>query len=105
MSNKTTDARIEKVQKLIDLENRLNSKIQTQKDDIQKILDSMNDEAHEFASSSSKAAKAARGKASSSLNQDTIHALKLTIARLERDYSRVERELKDLEAAMNSTRC
>ncbi len=83
---------------------RLNSKIQTQKDDIQKILDSTNDETHEFASSSSKAANATRGKASSSLNhQDTMDALKLTIARLEGDYSRVERELKDLEEAMNST--
>jgi chromosome segregation ATPase len=104
MSNKITDARIEELQKLIDLKNKLNDKIQAQKDAMQKILNSMDDEAQEFASSSSKAAKAARGKASSSLNhQDTIDALELTIARLEGDYSRVERELKGLEETMNST--
>jgi len=104
MSNKITDARIEELQKLKDLKNELSDKIQTQKDEMQKILDSMDDEAQEFALSSSKAAKAARGKASSSLNhQDTIDALELTIARLEEDYSRVERELEDLEEAMNST--
>jgi uncharacterized protein (DUF3084 family) len=104
MSNKITDARIEELQKLKDLKNELSDKIQTQKDDMQKILDSMDDEAQEFASSSSKAAKAARGKASSSLNhQDTIDALELTLARLEEDYSRVERELEDLEKAMSSS--
>lgn len=54
-------------------EEELSDKIQTQKDDIQKILDTMDDEAQEVASSSSRAAKAARGIASSSLNhQDTI---------------------------------
>lgn len=64
----------------------------------------MDDEAKKFESSSSKAAKAARGKASSSLNhQDAIEALELTIARLEKDYSRVERELEGLEEAMSST--
>lgn len=75
-----------------------------QKDEMQKILDSMDDEAQEFASSSSKAAKAARGKASSSLNhQDTIDALELTIGCLEEDYSRVERELEGLKEAIGST--
>ncbi|KAF4633967.1 hypothetical protein G7Y89_g4147 [Cudoniella acicularis] len=104
MSNKITDARIEELQKLKDLKNELSDKIQMQKDDMQKILDSMDDEAQEFASSSPKAAKAARGKAPSSLNhQDTIDALELTIARLEDDYSIVERELEKLEEAMNST--
>ena len=39
-----------------------------QKDDMQKILDSMDNETQEFASSSSEVAKAARGKASPSLN-------------------------------------
>jgi len=104
MSNKITHARLKELQKLKDLKNELSDKIQMQKDDMQKILDSMDDEAQEFASSSSKAAKAARGKASSSLNhQDTIDALELTIARLEEDYSRLERELEDLEEAISST--
>jgi chaperonin cofactor prefoldin len=71
---------------------------------MQRILDSMDDKAQEFTTLFSKAAKAARGKASSSLNhQDTIDALELTIARLEEDYSRVESELEALEEAMNST--
>jgi uncharacterized coiled-coil protein SlyX len=104
MSNKITDARIKELKKLKDLKNELSHKIQAQKVDMQRILDSMDDEAQKFTSSSSKAAKAARGKASSSLNhQDTIDALKLTIARLEEDYSRVESELEGLEQAMNST--
>jgi hypothetical protein len=59
MSNKITDARIKELQQLKDLKDELSDKIQTQKDDMQKILDSMDDEAQEFASSSSKAAKAA----------------------------------------------
>jgi len=104
MSNKITDARIVELQKLKDLKKVLSDKIQTQKDDMQKIFDSMDDEAREFASSSSKAAKAARGIASSSLNhQDTIDTLELAIGRLEEDYSGVERELKELEEVMNST--
>jgi methyl-accepting chemotaxis protein len=104
ISNKITDARIDELQRLKDLKKELSDKIQTQKDDMQKILDTMDDEAQEVASSSSKAAKAARGIASSSLNhQDTIDALELTIGRLEEDYSGVERELEELEEAMNST--
>jgi hypothetical protein len=62
---------------------------------MQKILDMMDNEAQEVASSSSKAAKAARGRASSSLNhQDTVNALELTIGRLEEDYSEAEKELE-----------
>jgi len=104
MSNKITDARIDELQRLKDLKKELSEKIQTQKDDMQKILDTMDDEAQEVASSSSKAAKAARGIASSSLNhQDTIDTLELTIGRLEEDYSGVEKELEELEEAMKST--
>ena len=103
MSNKIIDARIKELQRLKGLKKELSDKIQTQKDAMQKILDTMDDEAQEVASSSSKAAKAARGIASSSLNhQDTIDTLELALGRLEEDYSGVERELGDLEEAMNS---
>jgi hypothetical protein len=65
MSNKITDARIEELQRLKSLKEQLRAQIQIEQDDMQKILDSMNDEAQESVSSSSKAAKAARGKTSS----------------------------------------
>lgn len=53
---------------------------------------------------SSKAAKAARGKASSNLDhQDVIDGHEMVIARLEERFSEVERELRELEEAINST--
>jgi len=104
MSNKITNARVKELWRLKDMKQELSDKIQAQKDEMQRILDSMDDEAQEYASSSSKAAKAARGKASSGLNhQDAIDALELTIDRLEQDYSWVETELEQLEKTTNST--
>ncbi|TAQ89307.1 hypothetical protein B7494_g2373 [Chlorociboria aeruginascens] len=104
MSNKITDARIEEFRRLKDLKKELSDKIQTQKDDIQRILDTIDDRAQEVALSSSEAAKAARDIASSSLNyQDMIDALELTTGRLEEDYFGVKRELEELEKAINST--
>ncbi|KAF8847264.1 hypothetical protein BDZ45DRAFT_347781 [Acephala macrosclerotiorum] len=98
MSNKITDARIEELQRLKSLKEQLRAQIQMKQDDMQKILDSMNDEAQESVSSSSKAAKAARGKASSSLDhQDIIDAHEMAVARLEEEFSGVERELEELE--------
>jgi hypothetical protein len=103
MSNKITDARIEELQRLKNLKEQLRAQIQIEQDDMQKILDSMNDEAQESVSSSSKAAKAARGKTSSSLDhQDVIDAHEMAIARLEEEFSGVERELEELEEAINS---
>lgn len=45
MSNKITDALIEELQRLNDLKKELSDKVRTQKDEIQKILDTMGDEA------------------------------------------------------------
>lgn len=67
------------------------------------LLDSMNDEAQELASSSSKAARAARGKESFTLDhQGVIDAYEMGIARLEEEFSVVERELEELEEAISS---
>ena len=104
MSNKITDARIEELQRLKSLKEKLRAAIQKEQGDMQDILNSMNDEAQEFVSSSSKAAKAARGKGSSSLDhQDEIDAHEVAIARLEEEFSGVERKLEDLEDVINST--
>jgi SMC interacting uncharacterized protein involved in chromosome segregation len=98
MSNKITDARIKELQRLKDRKTKLTGQIQTRKDEMQKILDSMDDKAQGSASSSSRAAKAARGKASSSLNhQDVIDAHNIAIAKWKEELSEVEKELKDLE--------
>jgi predicted nucleic acid-binding Zn-ribbon protein len=104
MSNKITDARIEELQRLKILKEELRSKIQAEQDAMEEILDSMNDEAQEFASSSSRAARYARGKEPSSVShQDVLEAHKMAIARLEEDFSAVEKDLGELQEAINST--
>jgi hypothetical protein len=104
MSSKITDARIEELRRLMSRRDELEAKIQKEQDGLQEILDSMNDDAQEFVSSSSRAAKAARGRESSSLaHQDVIEAYKMAIARLEEEFSEVKRELEELEEAINST--
>lgn len=68
---------------------------------MQALRDSMNAETQESVSSSSRAAKDARGKESSSLNhQDVLDAYELAIARLEEDYSQIEKELEELKEVM-----
>lgn len=104
MSNKITDARIQELERLQSLKNELKEKIEAEQDGMQTILDSMNAEAQELVSSSSRAAKDARGKGSSSLDhQDVVEAHKLAIERLEEQFSEVVKELEELEELMKST--
>jgi len=103
MSNKITDARIKELERVKKLKEDLKGKIQAQQDAMQAILDSMDDDAQALVSSSSKAAKDARGKESSTLNhQDLVDSYKITIERLEEEFSKVEEELKGLEELMKS---
>lgn len=53
MSNKITDARIRELERLQSLKSDLKEKIEAEQDGMQKILDSMNEEAQERVSSSS----------------------------------------------------
>ncbi|KAL5331647.1 hypothetical protein ACEPPN_001182 [Leptodophora sp. 'Broadleaf-Isolate-01'] len=96
MSNKITDARIRELERLQSLKSDLKEKIEAEQDGMQKILDSMNEEAQE--------PKDARGKGSSSLyHQDVIEAHRMAIERLEEQFSEVMRELEQLEELMKLT--
>lgn len=68
MSNKITDARIQQLERLRNLKNQVQEKIQEKRDAMQAILDSMNAETQELVSSSSRAAKDARRKDTFNLN-------------------------------------
>lgn len=104
MSYKITDARIEELRRLIALKDEMRDKIQTQKDCMQEMLDLLDEKTHQLILSSSRAAQEARGIPSFLLaHQDAIDALALTIGSLKEDYSGLERELEDLEQAMEST--
>jgi hypothetical protein len=98
-----TDARIKELERVRKLKEDLKEKIQAQQDAMQALLDSMDDDAQTLASSSSKAAKDARGKESRTLNhQELVDSYKIAIERLEEQFSKAEEELKGLEELMKS---
>jgi hypothetical protein len=98
MSNKITDARIKELERLRSLKSELMEKIEESQNSMLAILESMDATAQELVSSSSRAAKAARGKESSSLDhQDVIEAHKMAIVRLEEQFSQVEKELEEMD--------
>ena len=101
MSNKITDARIQELERLRSLKEELKEKIEAEQDGMQTILDSINVETQELVSSSSRAAKDARGRGPSSLDhQDVIEVHKMAIERLEEQFSKVVKELEELEELM-----
>ncbi|CAD6444829.1 d67c9873-148d-4e96-a617-e37e28981b5f-CDS [Sclerotinia trifoliorum] len=101
MSNKITNARIAELQRLMDRKDELRTTIQEKQDAMQRIVDTMNEEAQTLTSSSAKAVMAARGKVSSTLSyQDEVDSYEIAIARLEELYAEVEAELKGLQELM-----
>ncbi|GAB1311845.1 hypothetical protein MFIFM68171_02055 [Madurella fahalii] len=103
MSNRITDARIKELERLKQLKEELKERIQKEQDAMQAMLDLMNDDVQALVSSSSKAAKEARGKESTTLShQEVVDAYKIAIERLEEEFSKVEEELKELEELMAS---
>src|SRR4051812_42006219 len=99
MSNKITDDRIQELGRKIKRRDELQEKIQKEKDDMKVIADAIKKgSTGALISSSSKAAKDARNKDSSTLtNEDILDACDITIRRLEEQYRMAEEELKGLE--------
>lgn len=104
MSNKITDDRIQELERKIKRRDELQEKIQKEKDAMKVIDDAIKKgNTSAFISSSSKAAKDARNKDSSTLtNEDILDAYDMTIRRLEEQYKKAEEELKGLEELMKS---
>lgn len=101
MSTKITDARMKELEQLTKLKDDLKEKIRAHKAEMQRLRDTMDAEARESISSSSRAAKKRRGKDQSSLNhQEVVDSLDITIARLEEHYNNVDNELEGLKGLM-----
>ena len=102
MPNKITDHRIQELERKIKRRDELKEKIQEEKDAMKAIADAMKKgSTGVLISSSSKAAKDARNKDSSTLtNEDILDTYDITIRRLEEQYKKVEEELKGLEELM-----
>jgi hypothetical protein len=102
MSNKITDARMEELERLVQLKEELQKKLQDTRDAMEEIRKSMRrDGVSDLISSSSNAAKKGRKKAPSTLNhEEVLETYTLAMARLGEDFEKVDQELRGLQELM-----